>query len=256
MIAAREALALPELLDLVLERADFARYIRNGTDEGEERWSNVMELRSVVQDYATVPRESALAVFLEEVALVSDVDNLNEETDAATLLTLHTAKGLEFSTVFIVGMEEGILPHSRSFGEAEEMEEERRLCYVGITRAMNRLYLLHTFRRTMFGSPEVSEPSRFIRDVPKELLQGHRSATSRVSQALLSPLSRKPIPQVRAEVKAVFSAGDRVQHATFGEGVVVGSKADLDDEEVTVAFVGGAGIKRLLASLANLKKID
>ena len=215
-----------------------------------------MELRSVVQDYAMLPRESALTVFLEEVALVSDVDNLNEETDAATLLTLHTAKGLEFSTVFIVGMEEGILPHSRSFGEAEEMEEERRLCYVGITRAMSRLYLLHTFRRTVFGSLEVSEPSRFIRDVPQDLLQGHRATNSRPSRVSISPLNRKTPALVPAEVKAAFAAGDRVQHGTFGEGVVVGSKAGLDDEEVTVAFVGGAGIKRLLASLANLKKID
>jgi len=256
LIAAKDTLSLPELLDLVIERANFAGYIRNGTDEGEERWSNVMELHSVVQEYAGLPPESALTVFLEEVSLVSEVDNLDEGTDAATLLTLHTAKGLEFSTVFIVGMEEGIFPHSRSFGEPEEMEEERRLCYVGITRAMNRLYLLHAFRRTLYGSPQVGEPSRFITEIPKHLIKGHRPTTSRVPRESLSSFSTHAPAPTRVAVEPSFAAGDRVQHGSFGEGVVVSSKAESDDEEVTVAFVGGVGVKRLVASLANLKKIE
>lgn len=256
LIAVRETHALPELLDLVLERAGFARYIRNGTDDGEERWSNVMELRSVVQEYALLPPESALTVFLEDVSLVSEVDNLDDATDAATLLTLHTAKGLEFYAVFIVGMEEGVFPHSRSFGEAEEMEEERRLCYVGITRAKRNLHLVYTFRRTLYGNQVLNEPSRFIQDIPKHLVGGHHPAPSRNPRGIQSPLRRDAPAQARKARTPGFSAGDRVQHDSFGEGVVVSSKASLDDEEVTVAFVGGAGIKRLLASLAGLKRIE
>lgn len=256
LIAARKTNSLPELLDMVLERANFARYIRNGTDEGEERWSNVMELHSVVQEYASLPAESALTVFLEDVSLVSEVDNLDEKTDAATLLTLHTAKGLEFYAVFIVGMEEGVFPHNRSFGEEEEMEEERRLCYVGITRAKSKLYLVYTFRRTLYGSQVVNEPSRFIRDIPKQLIAGHHPAPSRSTRNVPSPLRWNIPVEAPKVIKPSFSTGDRVQHDSFGEGVVVSSKSSVDDEEVTVAFVGGAGIKRLLASLAGLKKIE
>ena len=256
LIAVRKTHSLPELLDLVLEKGGFARYIRNGTDEGEERWSNVMELLSVAQEYASLPPESALTVFLEDASLVSEVDNLDEETDAATLLTLHTAKGLEFYAVFIVGMEEGIFPHSRSFGEAEEMEEERRLCYVGITRAERKLYLVHTFRRTLYGNQVVNEPSRFIRDLPKHLIQGHPPAPSRPAGNVPSPLRWSAPQQAPQAIEPSFSTGDRVRHDSFGEGVVVSSKGGAGDEEVTVAFIGGEGIKRLLVSLAGLKKIE
>lgn len=168
-LTVRDSATVAELLDLVLEQTDYRRYIDDGTDEGEERWANVMEFRSV----ATLAEDAPLSEFLEQVALVSDVDTLDEEqNNAATLLTLHAAKGLEFPIVFITGLEEGILPHSRSMEDMEELAEERRLFYVGLTRAKDRVYLLHTFRRTFFGDASVSAPSRFLGDIPETLVSG------------------------------------------------------------------------------------
>jgi DNA helicase-2/ATP-dependent DNA helicase PcrA len=155
LIRARQELNLLELLDLLLERAGYTVFVRDGSEEGQARWENILELRTVARDYADLPVETALTTFLEEVALVSDVDNLDEEVDAPTLLTLHAAKGLEFDVVFIVGMEEKLFPHSRSMEDPEQMEEERRLCYVGATRAKRWLYLVHTFRRTLYGESEL-----------------------------------------------------------------------------------------------------
>ena len=132
----------------------------------------MQELFSVTDDYSNMPPEAALSTFLEEVALVADVDELDANADAVTLLTLHTAKGLEYGAVFIVGLEEGICPHSRSLDDPDALEEERRLCYVGVTRAKTNLYLLHTFRRTLYGSSEVREPSRFLMDIPPQLIEG------------------------------------------------------------------------------------
>jgi len=174
LIRARRELNLLELLDLLLEQTQYGAFVCDGTEEGQARWENILELRSVARDYADLPVETALSTFLEEVALVSDVDTLDEKVDAPTLLTLHAAKGLEYRVVFIAGMEEKLLPHSRSMDDPEQMEEERRLCYVGVTRAKDRLYLLHTFRRTLYGESEVREPSRYLHDVPEHLVTGRR----------------------------------------------------------------------------------
>jgi DNA helicase-2/ATP-dependent DNA helicase PcrA len=176
-------------------------------------------------------------------------------------MTLHSAKGLEFPVVFIVGMEEGVLPHSRSLEDRDELEEERRLCYVGVTRAKERLYLSYAFRRTTWGESNVCEPSRFLREIPSELLVGNfsRPSTSTVqsrAKAHASQWSSEPTPPPRKEKprKLKFPPGQRVKHAKFGEGVVIESRAQGDDEEVTVAFKK-TGIKRLLASFANLEKL-
>lgn len=240
LIAASREMNVLDLLDLTLERTGYKAYVLDGSDEGEQRWENIRELRSVAQEYARLPAGESLTTFLEEVALVSDVDNLDERAKAPCLLTLHMAKGLEFPAVFIVGLEERILPHSRSMETPEEVEEERRLCYVGITRAKERLYLLHTFRRTLFGRNELSEPSRFLRDIPTELLQGHESAGP--------PRSR---PQ--AVTGARFGAGDRVRHPQFGDGVVLNSQRSGEDEEVTVVFES-VGVKHFLTSFTTLEK--
>jgi DNA helicase II / ATP-dependent DNA helicase PcrA len=176
-----EELKLPELLDRLLERSGYAAELQDGTDEGLERWNNVLELRRVAQDFAEIEPATALMLFLENVALVggSDVTQTGEngtlaseerQRDAVTLITLHAAKGLEFPVVFIVGMEEGILPHVRSLESLQELEEERRLAYVGITRAMHRLYLLYAFRRTFYGGSNVQEPSRFLEEIPGDLV--------------------------------------------------------------------------------------
>ena len=164
-IAAKDGLTVAALLDRIAEESGYATWLRDGTEEGEDRWSNLQELRTVAAHYDDFPPELRLTAFLEEVALVSDQDQLAEEADRVTLLTLHTAKGLEFPVVFIVGLEENILPHSRSLEDPDQMEEERRLMYVGVTRAKDRLYLVRAFRRMIWGRSEVYEPSRFLRDV-------------------------------------------------------------------------------------------
>ena len=269
---ARQELNLLELLDLVLERTGYGAWVQDGTDEGQVRWENILELRTVARDYADLPVETALTTFLEEVALVSDVDNLDERVDAPTLLTLHSAKGLEFAVVFIVGVEEGLFPHSRSMDDPEQMEEERRLCYVGVTRAKERLYLIHTFRRTLYGESEVREPSRFLRDIPGPLMRGREQKVARQeslglgagrflgrTRAAVTPFS----PGERSGPAAVehlnasgprFQTGDKVQHEVFGQGIVIESKPTDTDEQVTVAFAG-AGLKRLMASMAPMDKV-
>jgi DNA helicase-2/ATP-dependent DNA helicase PcrA len=243
LIAAQGKLDLLELLDFVLDRTGYADYVQDGTEEGKDRWANILELRTVAKEYLELPPEMALTTFLEEVALVSDVDNLDEQVDVPTLLTLHMAKGLEFPVVFMVGMEEGIFPHNRSMDDPDQMEEERRLCYVGITRAKERLYLIHAFRRTLFGQSELGEPSRFIKDIPSHLIRGRQ-----VTKVAEAPPERQPI------LEAQFKTGDQVRHPKFGQGMVIESVVVGGDEEVTVAFEN-QGLKCLLASFARLEKI-
>ncbi|MCD6520121.1 MAG: UvrD-helicase domain-containing protein, partial [Anaerolineae bacterium] len=184
--ALKKSHTLSELLQAILDHTEYLGSLRDGTEEGEERIRNVQELFSAVAKY-TGPAEEALPSFLEEIALLSDVDELDWQADAVTLLTLHSAKGLEFDTVFIVGMEEGICPHSRSMGDPDQMEEERRLCYVGITRAKRRLYLVRTFRRTLYGTSDTRDPSRFLTDIPAHLVAGNT-----VQKA---PLLRRELPR-------------------------------------------------------------
>jgi DNA helicase II / ATP-dependent DNA helicase PcrA len=167
-VTLRDQVSVADLIDVILEQTGYHGYLDDGTEEGEERWANVMELRNV----ATESSELTLSEFLEQVALVSDTDRMDEGVNVTSLLTLHAAKGLEFPIVFLTGLEDGVLPHSRSLGDGEELAEERRLFYVGITRAKDRVYISHTFRRTFFGDSSVSTPSRFLRDIPDDLLDG------------------------------------------------------------------------------------
>jgi DNA helicase-2/ATP-dependent DNA helicase PcrA len=183
LVASRDSLPVVGLLDLLLSKTGYQEFLQDGTDEGEERWQNVMELRTVAENYADMHFSEQLGRFLEDVALMSDVDTLKEEKDAVTLITLHAAKGLEFPVVFIVGMDEGILPHSRALeaeeaGRDDQMEEERRLAYVGITRAKQRLYMVYAFRRTLYGMTQTNGPSRFIAAVPSELVTGRDPGTA------------------------------------------------------------------------------
>jgi DNA helicase-2/ATP-dependent DNA helicase PcrA len=247
-----------DILDQVLDRTGYAQYLQDGTEEGRERWENIQELRSVAKQYDERNPGLGLPGFLEEVALVSDVDNYQEKAEAVTLLTLHSAKGLEFPVVFIVGMEEGLLPHSRSLDNGEEnlgeLEEERRLCYVGITRSMHRLYLVHCFRRTIFGQSISRDPSRFLADVPRQLVQKPLGAFANGARGWGTPSgSRSLEPAAPAVAAGEFKVGDRVRHGMFGEGIVVEVKAVRDDVEVTVAFAG-LGLKRLSLAYAPLEK--
>jgi DNA helicase-2/ATP-dependent DNA helicase PcrA len=165
-------LPLPELLDEVLEASGYRAMLADGSEEGEERWANLLELRAVTTRYDDLSPEDALDRLLEETALVADQDSYEGEADAVTLITLHAAKGLEFPVVFIGGMEEGLFPHNRALDDPKELEEERRLAYVGITRAKRRLYLSHAWRRATWGGGGMSIPSRFLLEIPQELMVG------------------------------------------------------------------------------------
>jgi len=250
LIAQSRELSLSGLLDKIWEHTGYRKYILDKED-GEDRWENVMELKSVASEYDELDPEEALAAFLEKVSLVSDIDELDEKPDAVTLITLHQAKGLEFPAVFIVGMEEGILPHRRSFDDPEEMEEERRLCYVGITRAKKRLYLLRSYRRSLFGGSTANPPSRFLQDISPHLISPRglwEESPTPVASAYSQPSSR---PSSALALKV----GDHVRHSKFGPGIVMNCLPTRDDQELTVAFEE-AGVKKLLASLAPLEKIE
>ena len=165
-------LPLPELLDEVLEASGYRAMLADGSEEGEDRWANLLELRAVTTRYDDLSPEDALDRLLEETALVADQDSYEGEKDAVTLITLHAAKGLEFPVVFIAGLEEGVFPHNRALDDERELEEERRLAYVGITRAKRRLFLSHAWRRATWGGGGMSIPSRFLLEIPPELMVG------------------------------------------------------------------------------------
>lgn len=245
--AAAASLTTSELFDRVITDLNYKAYIDDESEEGADRWENVEELRRLAVEYST----RSLDEFLENVALVSDQDTI-AEGNVPTLLTLHAAKGLEFGAVFIVGLDDGILPHSRSFDEPEGMEEERRLFYVGITRAKDKLYLIRAIQRGGRGSAEETYPSRFLDDVPADLLIGRtrtgRSIHGRAPETLWSLHSRS---QSASTVEMKFRAGTHVRHQVWGEGIVLDSRIQDDDEIVDVVFES-VGIKRLAASLANL----
>ena len=252
-IARSQELNLVDLFDLVVEKFGYKEYVLSGED-GEERWDNILELRTVVQQYQDLKPRDSLAAFLERVSLVSDVDGLNGSVGAVTLITLHQAKGLEFPVVFIVGMEDGILPHIRSFDDSAQMEEERRLCYVGITRAKEKVYLVRAFRRSLMGSSTINKPSRFLSDIPQHLVSGGGlwQGEESLATATMYSWNRVSAPVVTTlELKA----GDHVRHAIFGDGVVVSCQPAKDDIEVVVAF-DGAGVKKLLLSFARLEKVE
>ncbi len=246
--ASAPSLTTSELFDRVIKDLSYKEYIDDESEEGVDRWENVEELRRLALEYSM----RSLDEFLENIALVSDQDTI-AEGNVPTLLTLHAAKGLEFGAVFIVGLDDGILPHSRSFDEPEGMEEERRLFYVGITRAKDKLYLIRAIQRGGRGATEETYPSRFLDDVPADLLIGRsrtgRSIHGHAPESLWSLRSR---PQAASVMEIKFRAGTHVRHQIWGEGIVLDSRIQDDDEIVDVVFES-VGIKRLAASLANLK---
>ncbi len=212
----RHNLDLTDIIDLVLERSGYGRWMSEQSDRGEERMDNIHEFREASRGFLYLGRDEALTAFLESVSLVADVDNFEQKTDAITLITLHQAKGLEFPIVFMVGMEEGLLPHTRSMDDPTQVEEERRLCYVGVTRAKERLYLLRAFRRGFRGGSEPGMPSRFLLDIPSELLEAPaqpKPATQRKSAGAAGWASstsasggRRPPTQAPPQIDAVRRA--------------------------------------------------
>ena len=243
-----------ELIDAVVERTGYRRHLFERVEGPEERWENILELRNTSQEFRLMDPPDGLTALLERLALVADVDNYQESPDAITLITLHQAKGLEFPVVFIVGMEEGLLPHARSMDSAEELEEERRLCYVGMTRSKERLYLLRAFRRG-FTSGSSSGPSRFLYEIPPELTASPAPVAPSPRPALGAwkspPVVSAPQPSLPS-----LKAGLKVSHPTFGQGMVVSCVPSSGDYEVTVAFDQGGGVKRLLLSYAHLELVE
>ncbi len=242
------------------------QHYKDGTPQGDARLENISELRGLAEDFDDRDPGQGLEDLLAEVALVSDVDAYDEDGEGVTLITLHMVKGLEFPVVFMVGMEEGLLPHQRALDEsaesikvdlaANEMAEERRLCYVGMTRAKDRLYLSCAFRRHLYGRSQPAFPSRFLADIPQSLL------ASPQGQAPVAPprqgyRERFQERQVQAAPAAPpvqrFATGDRVTHAAFGMGTVVKSTLTRTDEELLVKF-DKSGLKILSGMLAPLTK--
>jgi DNA helicase-2/ATP-dependent DNA helicase PcrA len=242
-----------KLMDKVLNDVDYQSYLDDGTEEGLDRWENVMELRRLAAEYG----ERSLSDFLEAVALVSDQDTYDRSAEVPTLMTLHAAKGLEFPIVFITGLEDGTLPHIRSFDDPEGMAEERRLFYVGITRAKERLYLVRALNRSTYGYQEPTDPSRFLDDIPNELVEGGNPWGMGSSYRQRQAFSESQWDRgegYAAVIEPAFKAGQNVRHPTWGEGMVLNSGIE-DGEEIVEVFFEELGMKKLVASLARLEVV-
>lgn len=264
-----------DLIDRVLRDTGYLEELENErTPQAQSRIDNLHELISVAQEFAASEEENNLENFLAHVALVSDIDDTELGEDAITLMTLHSSKGLEFPVVFLVGMEEGLFPHARTLMDETEIEEERRLCYVGITRAKEKLFLSSTKMRTIYGNTVTYPPSRFLQEIPARLvktikrqerfsaLENFKQVSEKYSTRPQKPAStfnpHSFMPQKPAAATGGtgtrFNTGDRVSHSKWGEGMVVSVKDSPDGQEVKVAFAG-AGVRSLLTKYAVLKKL-
>lgn len=264
-----------DLIDRVLRDTGYLEELENErTPQAQSRIDNLHELISVAQEFAAAEEENNLENFLAHVALVSDIDDTELGEDAITLMTLHSSKGLEFPVVFLVGMEEGLFPHARTLMDETEIEEERRLCYVGITRAKEKLFLSSTKMRTIYGNTVTYPPSRFLQEIPARLvktikrqerfsaLENFKQVSEKYSARPQKPAStfnpHSFMPQKPAAAAGGtgtrFNTGDRVSHNRWGEGMVVSVKDSPDGQEVKVAFAG-AGVRSLLTKYAVLKKL-
>ena len=263
-----------QLLDDVLLKTGYLEELQSSKDpQDESRVENLKEMLSVTEEFAVKcernGEEPTLENFLADVALVADIDDAELGEEAVTLMTLHSAKGLEFPDVFLVGMEEGIFPHSRTLMDENEIEEERRLCYVGITRAEKHLFLSNARTRTIYGRTQYYTPSRFLQEVPRNLV--HVIKRPVVQRPVMTSQVHKPTAKENAnwfeqhkasffprESSAAagcsFRVGDKVMHKKWGAGTIVTAKAAEDGQEVTVAFAGG-GIRSLLTKYAKLEKL-
>ncbi len=267
-LALKETLPLPKLFARILEDIDYRSYISDESEEGIDRWENVEELMRVAYDYES----TGLGAFLENIALVADQDTLPDRPDAPTLLTLHASKGLEFPIVFISGLDEKLLPHSRSMDDEEELAEERRLFYVGITRTKDRLFLTRAESRAMFGGYDFTDPCRFLADIPPSLINSIRRPAARVSGFWRRDDHQEERNQagygstviwntgvnqqkVKTTVEQKYKENMRVIHPSWGEGLVLESKL-LDTEEIVVVEFDTVGLKRLDAALANLTILE
>ncbi len=262
-------LPLDELFDLVAEKSGYLSYL-DTLDKGDVKKENVMELRSMIMTYMNTAEEPTLGGFLEEVTLYTDADRDVSTDDRVTLMTVHSAKGLEFDNVFVAGLDDGIFPSSRSFDSEDDMEEERRLAYVAITRAKKKLYLTNASQRMIFGQTQRNVTSRFIKEIGREMIEkndhaaamksrmseGDNAVTAVHSATLQQQLARNKMLAGSSAVKekATYSAGERVAHNIFGEGTVLSVKAMANDAMLEIAF-DKVGTKKIMANFAKLKKL-
>jgi DNA helicase-2/ATP-dependent DNA helicase PcrA len=274
--------SLTRILEQVIENTGYVRELeKERSIEAQTRIENIKELLSVTQQFEATSEDRSLQAFLEQTALIADIDTLEEGAEAVTMMTLHSAKGLEFPVVFLVGLEEGVFPHARSMQSDSEMEEERRLAYVGITRAKDELHLSFAARRTLFGSTQINQVSRFVREIPEELFRqagragkrpGAIGAGARVAgrwardeysqvspweeaQAGAQAAARaRPQEHSHASHAETFKVGQKVKHAVFGQGIVLGTVGTGDEAQITVAFPK-VGVKKLMAGFARLEKV-
>ncbi|MCA0989268.1 DNA helicase PcrA [Guptibacillus algicola] len=264
----QEYLAVSELVEEVLDKSGYRDALRNeNTIEAQSRLENINEFLSVTQEFEKASEDKSLVAFLTDLALVADIDKLDEDEtehkEAVTLMTLHSAKGLEFPAVFLIGMEEGVFPHSRSLFEEEEMEEERRLAYVGITRAEEELYLTNARMRTLYGKTNTNPVSRFIGEIPEELMEKEgqekpspftSNSNSRTTRPAAPKKPRRPQLTSTGGEALAWKVGDQASHRKWGVGTVVSVKGEGDSTELDIAFPAPVGIKRLLAKFAPIEK--
>ena len=276
-----ENTAISEIITRIIEKTQYEEYLKHHFDHFEERLENITEFKNIAWDFSKNNEENSLILFLERISLVNDTDNIDEtSSEYLTLITIHQAKGLEYPIVFIIGMEEGMIPHIKSMDSDAEMEEERRLCYVGFTRAKQKLYLSRTFRRGYRGGYERNIPSRFLNDLPKELTfvaseisEPTEYEDDWVNQEYQSPPSKYSSPKntktrfnqssksIRYDINKdvnpkenKISIGDHITHATFGKGLVTHVRKLGNDYEITIAFTDNKGIKKFLLSMAPITK--
>jgi DNA helicase-2/ATP-dependent DNA helicase PcrA len=271
----QEYLSVTELVEEVLEKTGYREMLKAEKSlEAQSRLENLEELLSVTKNFEETNEDKSLTAFLTDLALVADIDSMdddNEKADSIVLMTLHSAKGLEFPVVFLIGMEEGVFPHSRSLTEEAEMEEERRLAYVGITRAEQTLFLTNAQMRTLFGRTNMNPASRFISEIPEDLLEGVEpekkmntpfgssgrsfgsSGTTFGNQAPRKPVMR-PVAAITGGDTIGWKVGDKAEHGKWGIGTVVSVKGQGEGTELDIAFPSPTGIKRLLAKFAPIKK--
>ncbi len=265
MTALSETISVSELINTVVEESGYHDMLVAEGETGIDRLRNIDELIASAYDYDNSAEEPSLSGFLEEVALVSDTDNYDTEADAVVMMTIHSAKGLEFPVVFLPGLEEGIFPGLLSMDSDEEIEEERRLAYVAITRAKKKLYILNVRERMMFAKTRYNPPSRFVEEIPEKYVNNENETSREAS--LYAPSRTKYKPELSSELTSpvrtasplkrqpteVFAQGERVTHATFGDGTVLSVKKMGADTLYEIAF-DNVGTKKLMATFAKLKK--
>ncbi|MEG0615114.1 MAG: 3'-5' exonuclease [Oscillospiraceae bacterium] len=252
---------LDEFIDDVLEETGYLAYMKTLGDDGLTRIENLNELKSTMLDYQKAAEEPSLSGFLEEISLYTDVDKLSEESDTVIMMTMHAAKGLEFPTVFIVGMEEGIFPGTRSMNSEADLEEERRLAYVAITRAKQKLYITHSLQRMLFGQTSRNIQSRFIKEINADFVEKIDATANLKKSAPQKPVNAYSLQNQIASHKTIqpakntteFAVGDRISHNIFGEGTVISVRAMSNDAMLEVAF-DKSGTKKLMANFAKIQK--